>query len=171
MARKMMLDIAQRVFQLWVEMSWNNPNRPVARKLLTATVIPIFVVALTFCGCATDPMVTGLPQHWKGKPATDLKAAMGEPNRIVQQSSGAEVWEYIRSEQVMIPKGENTSLAFGLAGGGNSFGGAGGFSSEKRPEDRTSNVENLRRFKIEKGKVTSWYAARIVDGRVVWEDH
>lgn len=66
----------------------------------------------------TDPMVTGLPQHWKGKPAADLKAAMGEPTRIIPQSTGAEVWEYVRSEQVLIPKGENSSFAFGLAGGG-----------------------------------------------------
>jgi hypothetical protein len=119
--------------------------------------------------CATsDPMVTGKPQDWKGKPASDLKSAWGEPTRIIPSSTGAEVWEYARSADYVIPKGENMRLGF--AGLGAASGGAGGFSLEKRPEDRNSREDELFRFKIRNGKIIQWYAARFVDGRKVWED-
>ena len=62
-------------------------------------------------------------------------------------------------------------MSFGFAGIGSSVGGAGGFSSEKRPEDHVSREEQIYRFKIRGGRIVEWYAARIVDGRKVWEDH
>ena len=70
---------------------------------------------------------------------------------------------------MLVPKGEN--MSFGFAGIGSSSSGAGGFSSEKRPEDRISRGETLFRFKIHEGKIKAWYAARILDGRtgqVLW---
>ncbi len=132
-------------------------------------VFPILLVAF-FVGCASpDPMVTGKPQDWRGKLALDLRAAWGEPTRIITATNGDEVWEYHEGNSMVIPKGESMSLGFG--GLGSPSGGAGGFSSEKRPEDRTSRVEKLFRFKIRGGKIVEWYAARSVDGRTVWEDH
>lgn len=133
------------------------------------TILAILVVAVLVGCVSSDPLMTGKPQDWQGKPASDLKAALGEPMHVITASNGDEIWEYHKANDVVIPKGEN--MSFGFAGLGSSAGGAGGFSSEKRPEDRISRVENLYRFKIRGGKVREWYAARIMDGRIVWEDH
>ena len=131
--------------------------------------IALLLALLALFGCASDPLVTGKPQDWKGRAAADLRTAMGTPTRIITAANGDEIWEYYLSRDRMIPKGESMNFSFG--GLGSTAGGAGGFASEKRPEDRLSRVEQLRRFKIHKGKVTEWYAANIVDGRTVWEDH
>ena len=131
-----------------------------------ATIVILLAVLLV--SCASDPMVTGKPQHWKGKPAADLETAWGKPTRVVTASSGDQIWEYYQSGDLLIPKGEN--MSFGFAGIGASTGGAGAFSSEKRPEDRVSREVKLFRFKVRDGKIREWYAARTLDGRTVWED-
>ena len=124
--------------------------------------LSLFVFAL-LVGCASDPAVTGKPQDWMGHPASDLRASQGEPTKIVHQSNGDEVWEYVNSRGYIVPKGESMSAGLG--------GGVGGFSMEKRPEDRPAEEINLSRFKIRNGKVVEWYASRSVNGRVVWQDH
>ncbi len=93
----------------------------------------------------------------------------GEPARVVTSPKGDEVWEYEKSKDYIVPKGENVNLGFG--GIGSSGGGAGAFSMEKRPEDRQANEGRLFRFKVSNGKVVEWYANRSVNGRVIWEDH
>ena len=131
------------------------------------SALSVLLVAF-LVGCASsDPMVTGKPQDWRGKPAVDLRAAWGDPTRVVTASNGDEIWEYREGADYTIPKGE--SIRAGL--GSSPSGGAGMFSMEKRPEDRTSRQEQLFRFKIRQGKIIDWYAARFVDGRTVWEDH
>ena len=92
---------------------------------------------------------------------------MGEPERIVSSADGSELWEYHKVNNMVVPKGESTSFF----GGGNSFSLGGAFSSEKRPEDRTSRVENIARFKIQQGIIVGVYAARFIDGRTVNENH
>lgn len=130
----------------------------------------LLLISILLCGCASSvPLLTGKPQDWKGKPADDLRAGWGEPTHVMRESNGDEVWEYREAGNRVIPKGE--SMSFGFAGIGSPYGGAGGFSSEKRPEDRVSHEENVCRFKIRDGKIRDWYAARIIDGRTVWEDH
>ncbi len=127
------------------------------------------LISVLLTGCVSDPVLTGKPQHWKGKSASDLKAAWGAPTRIIPESNGTEVWEYHKATDMIIPKGENMRLGFGGLGG--QFGGSGAFSMEKRPEDRPAREEQVFRFKVRDGKITRWYAARILDGRIVWEDH
>lgn len=135
------------------------------------SLFPLLTLSL-LVGCATsDPLMTGKPQDWKGKPAADLRAGWGEPTSTIRQSNGDEVWVYHKAGDRVIPKGESTSFAFGGIGTGSTYGASAGFSSEKRPEDRLSHEENVCRFKIRNGKIREWYAARIVDGRTVWEDH
>lgn len=130
----------------------------------------LLAVLISVVGCSTpDPMVTGKPQDWRGRPAVDLRTAWGEPTRIIPQSNGDEVWEYRESSDFVIPKGENINLGFG--GLGSDRGGGGAFSMEKRPEDRIGHEVKLYRFKIRAGKIEEWYAARIVNGRTVWEDN
>ena len=127
------------------------------------------MVVILLVGCAGDPLMSGKPQDWIGHPASDLRSAWGEPTRIMTESNGAEVWEYHKASDVIIPKGENMRLGFSGVGG--PYGGSGGFSMEKRPDDRPAKDEQLFRFKIRNGKVNRWYAARMLDGRVIWEDH
>lgn len=138
-------------------------NKPTFQTFWTALVLSILI----FSGCASDPLVTGKPQDWVGKPAVDLKKFMGEPQQSITSANGAEVWTYRSAEDRIIPKGESMSFF----GGANTERAAGAFSSEKRPEDRMTKIEHLYRFKVKGGIVTEWYAARIVDGRTVWEDH
>jgi len=114
-------------------------------------------------GCASDPLMSGKPQDWVGHQATELRAVLGEPTRILPSAKGGEVWEYVKGKDYVIPNGENLSGGFG--------GGVGGFSMEKRPEDQAAHEEQLFRFKIKNGVVSEWYANRTVNGRVVWEDH
>lgn len=121
-------------------------------------------------GCASNPVLTGKPQHWKGRSVAELKAALGEPTRVIAQAKGVEVWEYINGGDFVAPKEENTNFRVGGSGGGALFGAGGGISTVTHGE-RLSRFENVTRFEIRHGKVKRWYASRVVDGRVVWEDH
>lgn len=120
-------------------------------------------------GCASDPLMSGKPQDWVGHQSSQLRATMGEPNKVIASTKGAEIWEYVKDKDYVIPRGENMSLGFRGLGG--PYGGSGGFSMDKRPDDRQTHEEQLFRFKIKNGKVTEWYANRTVNGQVVWEDH
>lgn len=40
-----------------------------------------------------------------------------------------------------------------------------------KQKERTGSYEKIFRFSIRDGKVKRWYASRIEDGRVVWEDN
>lgn len=127
-------------------------------------------VALLFTGCASDPVLTGKPQDWKGKPAADLRAAWGDPTRIIPESGSVEVWEYVKDGDFVAPKREDTSFRLGGGGGSGMFAAAGGISTLKHDE-RLSRYENIWRYKIKDGKITGWYAARMEDGRIIWQDH
>jgi len=93
--------------------------------------------------------------------------AGGEPSRIVKEANGDEVWIYSKEGDRIIPKGESTSFGFGAMGSGASS----TYSSEQRLDDRLSHEETIWRFKIRNSKIREWGAARLVDGRIVWEDH
>lgn len=120
--------------------------------------------------CASNPVLTGKPQDWKGKPAGDLRAVLGKPTRIITQTDGSEIWEYVNSGEFIAPQEENTSFRMGGGSGGGMFGASGGINTVTHGQ-RLSQYQNITRFQIRKGKVKGWYASRIVDGRVVWEDH
>ena len=138
----------------------------------TQNIALVSLVCLALFGCATaDPRITNKPADWKGKPAADLVRFQGEPTRVVKDADGSELWEYYKAEDMIIPKGENTSFFGGIFGGSGAINGSGAFSSEKRPEDRKARVENTMRFKIQEGRIVSVFASRSVDGRVVWQDH
>ena len=109
-------------------------------------------------------------EDWQGKPVADLKAGLGEPTRVIAQSDGAEIWEYINTGDFVAPKEENTSFQMGGAGGGGVFGASGGINTVTQAQ-RLSRYENISSFRIKNGKVKGWGARRVVDGRVVWEDH
>ena len=130
-------------------------------------IISLIVLILT--GCASDPLMSGKPQDWVGHQATELRGAMGEPARIIPSANGAEIWEFVKDKDYVVPKGENMSFGFGGLGG--PHGGAGAFSMEKRPDDQAAHETKLFRFKIKNGVVSEWYANRVVNGRMVWEDH
>lgn len=125
---------------------------------------------LTFAGCVSNPLLTGKPQDWKGKLAADLRAALGPPIRIIPESGGTEIWEYVNTGEFVAPKEENTSFRMGGAGGSGMFGASGGINTLTHNE-RLSRYENVSRFQIKNGRVKRWYAARVEDGRTVWEDH
>lgn len=118
-------------------------------------------------GCVSDPVMTGKPQHWRGKSADSLRASWGEPTRIIRESERVEVWEYVKSGDFIAPGRERTDFNVGPK----PFGGATGGITTLKQGERISEYENIRRFKIKDGKVTGWYAARMEGGRVVWEDH
>jgi hypothetical protein len=122
-------------------------------------------ILLLVAGCASDPVITGLPQHWKGKPSADLKAALGEPTEVIPQSEG-EVWIYRKTGSFVAAARDDTRFR---AGGG-SFGIAGNVTTTKQGE-RLSEYENIMRFLVRDGKVRKWSAARIIDGQTVWSDH
>jgi hypothetical protein len=140
-------------------------TNPKMKKLLISCLVCLFA------GCATDPIMSGKPQDWQGHQASELRAAWGEPTRIIPSTNEAEVWEYSAAKDVIIPKGENMNLGFGGFRSGSVGGSSGAFSMEKRPEDRPAQEGQLFRFKIRKGKIVEWYANRTVNGHVVWEDH
>jgi hypothetical protein len=117
-------------------------------------------------GCATDPLMTGKPQDWQGHPSSELRMSWGEPTKSFHKEDGSEVWEYRKVGGTVIPRQDNTQFGFG----GNRFGGSGQVNTVHEPE-RVAEFENVFRFTVKGGKVTKWYAARYVDGRVVWEDH
>jgi hypothetical protein len=123
------------------------------------------LVVLCLAGCASDPLLTGRAQDWQGKLAADLKTAWGEPTKITRDSTGDEIWEYVQGGDFVAPKEDKTSFNVGVG----SFGGGGGISTRKY-DQRLSNYQNISRFRIHNGKIKAWYAARVVDGTVVWHD-
>lgn len=131
---------------------------------------PLFMaIAFLFVGCASNPVLTGKPQDWKGKSASDLEAAWGEPTRVISQSDGTEVWEYVKTGEFVAPENERTSFNVGGGGGSTFFGASGGINTTEQGQ-RLSQYENIFRFQINNGKVRKWFAARIVDGQTVWSD-
>jgi hypothetical protein len=128
-----------------------------------------FFFIVLIAGCASDPLLTGKPQDWKGRPASQLEMAWGPPTRRIQSSDKIEVWEYVKSGDFVAPKREDTSFRVGGGSGAGMFGASGGITTLKHDE-RLSRYENIWRFKIKNGKVVGWYAARLEDGRIVWQD-
>ncbi len=96
-----------------------------------------------------------------------LAQFQGEPQRVVKDPDGSELWEYYKQRDMIIPKGESMSFF----GGGSNYGLGGAFSSEKRAEDRTARVEDIMRFKIRQGVIVAVFASRVVDGRIVMQNH
>ena len=128
----------------------------------------VLLICVALFGCATgDPRITNNPPDWKGKPSATLVQFQGAPQRVVKDPDGSELWEYYKANDMVIPKGENTSFF----GGGNTYGLGGAFSSEKRPDDRSAHVENIMRFKIHQGVIIGVFSSRVVDGRIVSQDH
>jgi hypothetical protein len=134
------------------------------------TCFIVIVGILLLGGCVSDPMLTGKPQDWKGKAASDLRAGWGEPTRIIPQTGGVEIWEYTKTGELVAPEQNNTSFNMGGGGGANFFRARGGINTTKH-EQRLSQYQNIWRFMIRSGKVKKWSAARIVDGQTVWSDH
>src|SRR5262245_36700912 len=114
-----------------------NPVYNAMRKLVI-----VFIGFLLTAGCASNPLLTGKPHDWQGKPATDLKTALGEPTRVIPQSDGTEIWEYVNSGDYVAPKEENTSFRMGGAGGGGMFGASGGINTVSQGP-RLSRYENV----------------------------
>ena len=129
----------------------------------------VCLLAFVLAGCASDPLLTGKPQDWQGKPAADLRAAWGEPTKVITQSDG-EYWEYSNSGDYLAPAEENMRFNAGGFGSGGGFGASGAVKTTKQGE-RISRYENIARFLIRDGKVKKWSASRIVDGQTVWSDH
>ena len=50
-------------------------------------------------------------------------------------------------------------------------GGDDGGPSNNPKRERLGSYQKIFRFGVKNGKVKNWYAARIEDGKVVWEDH
>jgi hypothetical protein len=96
---------------------------------------------LLLCACESNPMMTGEPQDWKGKSAEQLRTGMGEPQRVVPQPDGSEVWEYTSE---------------------------GEFVREHRSPGKFKNVV---RYQIRDGKVKKWFFERYENGEVVKRDH
>ena len=132
------------------------------------------MICVGLFGCATttaDPRITNNLADWRGRPAAELVGFQGEPTRVVKDPDGSELWEYYKAVDMIVPKGENMSFFGGVFGGSGASGGSGAFSSEKRPEDRTSHVESTMRYKIRQGVIVAVFASRVIDAKVVWEDH
>ncbi len=55
-----------------------------------------------------------------------LAQFQGEPQRVVKDPDGSELWEYYKQRDMIIPKGESMSFF----GGGSNYGLGGAFSSE-----------------------------------------
>jgi hypothetical protein len=98
-------------------------------------------IILLLAGCASDPLMTGEPKDWVGHTADELRAALGDPRRVISQPDGSEVWEYFET---------------------------GNYVRENRSP---GNYENLSRYRIKNGVVKSWFVERSEDGRVVRRDH
>jgi hypothetical protein len=128
------------------------------------------IVLLLFTACASNPVLSGKPQDWKGKGADEMRAALGEPTEIKPQADGSEIWIYRKTGEFLAPAKERTDFRVGGAGDGGAFGARGGINSSKRSEQVT-DYENIWRFQIKNGKVRRWYAQRFEGGQLVWEDH
>jgi hypothetical protein len=131
----------------------------------------LFAATLGFLiGCASNPVLTGKPQHWKGKRVEELRAALGIATQIIPQSDGSEIWVYSKRGEFLAPAQERTKFGIMGAGGSSAFGASGGINTVASGE-RVTDYENVWRFQIKNGKVRKWYAQRLEGGQVVWEDH
>lgn len=133
-------------------------------------IAPILLSCALLAGCASNPVMTGKAEHWVGHLASELRENWGPPTKIVTQAKGIEVWEYSESGDYLSPASQNTSFRFGGFGSGGAIGGGGGISTVQNKE-HVGRYQKVFRFEIKQGKVRAWYAARIEDGRVVWEDN
>jgi hypothetical protein len=122
---------------------------------------------LLLCACASNPMMTGKPQHWRGKGSEEVRAGLGEPTRILAQGSGSEIWEYRTGGEFLSPGQERMQFGAGRA----FMGGIRGTATTVTEGERIKGYENLLRLEIRGGKVRKWYAERTEGGRVVWSDH
>lgn len=125
---------------------------------------------LLVAGCASNPMLTGKPQHWKGRTTEELLTGLGQPSKVIPQADASEIWVYSRKGDYLAPAEESTKFRMGGGGGESFFGAAGGINTQKQGE-RVTDYENVWRFLVRKGKVRKWYAQRFVGGQLVWEDH
>lgn len=114
----------------------------------------------------SDPVMTGKPQDWLSHDAEELRAAWGEPNRIIPRSVGSEVWEYVKAGEMLSPAKDETRFN----AGGTPLSGVSGQIDTVKHSEHVGRYENIYRFSIKDGKVKKWYAARIVDGKTIWED-
>ena len=130
------------------------------------TAAATLVLAL-LTACTTNPVLSGKPQDWVGHDAGEMRTSLGEPTKIVPQKDGSEVWIYSRTGEFVAPAEENTNFQIG----GNAFTGAGGGINTVKGREHQAEFENVSRFLIKNGRVKQWWAQRLVDGRVVWEDH
>ena len=121
---------------------------------------------IVFCGCAHDPVITGKPKHWTGKPSADLRAAWGEPTRIMAAGSNGEYWEYSKTGEFHAPAEKRMRFRAGTG-----FGAASGGVTTTQTDARMSRFEDVVRFLVRDGKVRKWSATQLVDGRVVWTKH
>ena len=149
--------------------------------------LSIMLFALILVGCASDPLMTGEPHDWVGHLASDLRAAMGEPTRIIHQSNyqendpaiaklfepksgDVEIWEYRTEGETVSPKQSDTGFNRHGADSALGFGAHGGINTTETPAHQ-SHYENIWRYEIQNGKVVKWYAARLLDGKTVWSQH
>jgi hypothetical protein len=130
----------------------------------------LLCIGVLLIGCASNPILSGKPQDWKGKPSGDMRAALGEPTEVVPQADGSEIWIYRKTGEFLAPAQDRTNFRMGGGGGSGVFGAGGGINTSKRSEQVT-DYENLWRFQIKNGKVRRWYAQRYEGGQLVWEDH
>ena len=156
-------------------------KHPMKRRIL------IVFSALALVGCASDPLMTGEPHDWVGHLASDLKAAMGEPTRIIppDQLPGQRPGhcqnvrgKSRRKRDLGIPPNRGGCFSKGKryflqhARRGQQLGIR---STRRNQHDRNPGAtEPLRehwRYEIKNGKVVKWYAARLVDGKTVWSQH
>jgi len=128
------------------------------------------LVCAGLLGCATNPVMSGRPQDWRGHSAEEMRAGLGEPTSIKPQTDGSEIWEYRKSGDFVAPAEENMSFrAGGFSNGG--FAGANGKVRTLKSGEHEASYENIWRFQFRNGKVRRWSAARLVDGVTVWSDH
>ncbi|HTI70376.1 MAG TPA: hypothetical protein VMF06_10445 [Candidatus Limnocylindria bacterium] len=132
--------------------------------------IAVLTAASALYGCASDPLMSGKPEDWVGHPASELAAAWGQPSRVLPEHTGMEVWEYEKSGELVSPKQNDTSFHAAGADWNGGFGAHGGITSTETRE-HLSQYQNLCRFKIKDGRIKEWYAARLIDGKIVWQDH
>ena len=123
--------------------------------------VPVLAVAI-LVGCASDPLMTGEAHDWVGHTKADLIAGLGEPAKVVLQSNGTEVLDYVDAGYTLTPGLGHSKLK--------DHGNIADIKSSELPPHE-SNYQNLKRFEIRNGKVVKWYEEHSVDGRVVFRGH
>src|SRR5688572_16199344 len=102
----------------------------------------ILPVALLLTGCASNPILSGKPQDWKGKRADEMRAGLGEPTEIKPKADGSEIWIYRKTGEFLAPERGRTNFRMGGGGGSAVFGASGGINTSKRSEQVT-DYENV----------------------------